>query len=269
MIVLWTVLALAALFLLVLVFNALWAGLRRPRPGSGQPPVPEAVRDEYARGLGRMISCATVSHRGEYDDTEFAKLRDTVRALFPRFHARAEYRVFGEDCWVYRIPGADGARAVMLMSHHDVAEAGDVGAWDHLPFSGEVADGAVWGRGAVDTKGPLYAELQAVEELLAEGWTPPCDFYLASSHNEEIAGDGIPPGRKVFSGKGRDLRLHSGRGGRGHRPAHAGYLPKMRHDRRPREGPLRPQLQGGGVRIPRRTGGQKRHPRYANGEVYG
>ena len=130
MIAIWTALALAALFLLTLVFNALRAGLRRPRPGSGQPPVPENIRDGYAHGLGRMIACATVSHRGAYDDAEFAKLRDTVRALFPRFHACAEYRVFGEDCWVYRIPGADGARAVMLMSHHDVAEAGDAGAWD-------------------------------------------------------------------------------------------------------------------------------------------
>lgn len=202
MIAIWTALALAALFLLTLVFNALRAGLRRPRPGSGQPPIPENIRDGYAHGLGRMIACATVSHRGAYDDAEFAKLRDTVRALFPRFHACAEYRVFGEDCWVYRIPGADGARAVMLMSHHDVAEAGDAGAWDHPPFSGEVADGAVWGRGAVDTKGPLYAEFQAVEELLAEGWTPPCDFYLASSHNEEIAGDGIPLAVKYFQEKG-------------------------------------------------------------------
>ena len=119
---------------------------------------------------------------------------------------------------MYRIPGADGARAVMLMSHHDVAEAGDAGGVGPSPFSGEVADGAVWGRGAVDTKGPLYAEFQAVEELLAEGWTPPCDFYLASSQREEIAGDGIPSGGKIFSGKGVTFDFILARGRSSPRP---------------------------------------------------
>lgn len=161
--------------------------------------------EEYARGLGRMVSCATVSHRDGYDAAEFLKLRAVVEALFPRFHARAQRMIFSDDCWVYRLRGADGGRAVMLMSHHDVAEAPDPEQWAHPPFSGDVADGAVWGRGTVDTKGPLYAELAALEELLAGGWTPPCDVYLASSHNEEIAGDGIPKAVEYF--KEQNIKL--------------------------------------------------------------
>lgn len=202
MIVLWCLLAVAGGFVFVLVCNALRAGWRRPKPGPGQPPVAQQAQTQYAQGLGRMLACATVSRKGRYDDAEFAKLRAVVRELFPLVHARAEFRVFGADCWVYRIPGADPARAVMLMSHHDVAEVPDAADWMHPPFSGAVADGAVWGRGAVDTKGPLYAEFQAVEELLASGWTPPLDLYLASSHNEEIAGDGIPLAVEYFQEKG-------------------------------------------------------------------
>lgn len=76
------------------------------------------------------------------------------------------------------------------MSHHDVVPA--EGEWKYPPFSGEIAEGSVWGRGTVDTKGSLFCFMQAVEELLAEGWKPECDVYLASSCTEEWGGDGAP-----------------------------------------------------------------------------
>lgn len=74
-------------------------------------------------------------------------------------------------------------------------------------------EGAVWGRGTVDTKGPLYAELKALEELLSEGWAPKCDVYLASSHNEEYAGDGIPKAAEWFRDKKIKLDLVLDEGG--------------------------------------------------------
>ncbi|MEG1890068.1 MAG: M20/M25/M40 family metallo-hydrolase [Clostridia bacterium] len=159
------------------------------------------MNPRYAAGLGRMLACATVSHQ-PYDDAEFAKLRAAVQALFPLFSAKAERRIFSDDCWVYRLPGRNADRAIMLMNHHDVAEVSNPAEWAHPPFGGEVFEEAVWGRGAVDTKGPLYAALQAIEELLCEGWQPPCDLYLASSHNEECAGDGIPTAVRWFTEQG-------------------------------------------------------------------
>lgn len=245
---LWVLLALLGLFALILTVNAVRAGLRRPKRPHIEAPVsnetsctPLHVSSEtgctqlhvspetgctqlhvspetasaYAEGLGRMLACATVSRKGEpHDDREFAKLRRTVEELFPLFHERAEKNHFGADCWVYRLPGRDHGRRIMLMSHHDVVDGGDPAGWKHPPFGGEVHDGAVWGRGAVDTKGPLYAEFQAVEELLAQGWEPPCDLFLASSHNEEFAGDGIPKAAEWFRQKGLrfDLILDEGGG---------------------------------------------------------
>ena len=73
------------------------------------------------------------------------------------------------------------------MSHQDVVEA--TGEWKYPPFSGQIAEGRIWGRGTMDTKGSLCAILEAVEELLREGFTPSCDVYVASSCNEEIMGD--------------------------------------------------------------------------------
>ena len=76
------------------------------------------------------------------------------------------------------------------MSHQDVVPA--EGTWSHAPFSGDIADAKVWGRGASDTKASLMAFFQAVEELLAAGYEPANDVYLSSSCTEEWAGDGAP-----------------------------------------------------------------------------
>ena len=72
-----------------------------------------------------MIKCQTISSREIYDDTEFAKLRAAVKELFPLLHERAEIKYFSEDCWVYKIPGRDESRNILLMSHHDAAATGE------------------------------------------------------------------------------------------------------------------------------------------------
>lgn len=157
--------------------------------------------NDYAPRLARMIRCKTVSVKGSYDDTEFARLRSVMEELFPLVHRRMERHIFSDDCWVYELKGRNPARSIMLMSHHDVVEA--EGNWKHPPFAAEIADGKLWGRGTVDTKTPLFAEFSALEELLAEGWEPPCNVFLASSHNEELGGDGIPKALEYF--RQRDL----------------------------------------------------------------
>ena len=77
------------------------------------------------------------------------------------------------------------------MSHQDVVEAG--GKWDHDPFSGDIDEtGRVWGRGTVDTKASLFCIFSALEELIASGYEPEGDVYIASSCTEEISGPGAP-----------------------------------------------------------------------------
>lgn len=76
---------------------------------------------------------------------------------------------------------------------------------------GEISDGKIWGRGTVDTKTSLFAELSAVEELLAEDFDPACNLYIASGHNEEIFGDGIHEAVKYFEKQGTNLNLSSTR----------------------------------------------------------
>lgn len=155
---------------------------------------------EYARRLQKLIVCRTISHKDSYDDTEFHKLRQTMEALFPLVHKHCHQETFGDDCWVYVLPGQKQDRNIMLMSHHDVVAA--EGAWHHPPFSGEIAEGKIWGRGTVDTKTSLFAIFSALEELLADGFVPECNVWIASSHNEEVAGDGIPLAARYFKEQG-------------------------------------------------------------------
>lgn len=155
---------------------------------------------QYAEGLQQMLQCKTISVKDSYDDTEFAKLREVVEKRFPLLHEKAQRQIFSQDCWIYKIPGKDHSRNIMLMSHHDVVAADE--SWTYDPFSGQIAEGKVWGRGAADTKGSLCAILFAMEELLAEGFQPEVNVYIGSSHNEELGGDGITSALSWFQEQG-------------------------------------------------------------------
>ena len=184
------------LFVEVLIINALRVKFTARKLTERKVYKTGAEQKEYAENLGEMIRCETVSKSESYDDTEFKKLRETVKKLFPTVHEKAEKMTFSDDCWIYKIKGKDESRNIMVMSHHDVVAV--TGEWSHPGFCGEIFDGALWGRGTVDTKTPLFSEFQALEELLNEGFIPECNVYLGSSHNEEIGGDGIPEALKYF-----------------------------------------------------------------------
>ena len=142
----------------------------------------------YAERLAKMIRCKTVSEKNDFKPEEFLKLRKVIAELFPLVTQKAEFTVFGDDAYLYKLKGKDETRNVMVMSHHDVVEA--TGDWQEEPFGGVIKDGKLWGRGTVDTKTPLFAEFSAIEELLFEGFEFPVNVYLFSSHNEETGGDG-------------------------------------------------------------------------------
>jgi carboxypeptidase PM20D1 len=80
---------------------------------------------------------------------------------------------------------------VLLAAHIDVVpvDAGSAGDWTHPPFEGIVADGFVWGRGAMDDKASLFCMLEAIEGLLAERFAPQRTVYLAFGHDEEVGGE--------------------------------------------------------------------------------
>ena len=189
MIILYVILAALAVLVGALLLNTALSA-RNARKLEGQHPTfTEEELELYGKTFSRMLQCATVSVQDRHDDTEFAKLRSVVEADFPLLHQKAERRILAEDCWMYKIPGKDQSRNILMMSHHDVVPAED--DWTMPAFDGIIKDGKVYGRGAADTKGSLCAILFGMEQMLREGITPPVNLYIVSSHNEELGGDGM------------------------------------------------------------------------------
>ncbi|HWS34884.1 MAG TPA: M20/M25/M40 family metallo-hydrolase [Actinoplanes sp.] len=86
---------------------------------------------------------------------------------------------------IARIPGADSSRGALLVHGHlDVVPA-DAAEWSVHPFSGEIKDGYLWGRGAVDMKDFDAMVLATVREWQRVGYTPPRDIVLAYTADEE------------------------------------------------------------------------------------
>jgi carboxypeptidase PM20D1 len=94
----------------------------------------------------------------------------------------------GRASLVVRIEGRDRqAPTLLLMGHTDVVPVNPAG-WQRDPFGGELVDGIVWGRGAIDNKSTVIGTLEAVEMLLAENFRPVRTVYLAYGHDEEVGG---------------------------------------------------------------------------------
>ena len=200
---------LALLLGIALVRTAL---IKAPPAPAYTPELTPAELDTAAQKLGDMIRVPTVSKAEDEDLTQFYKFHTVLEACFPLLHENLEKTVLNGTL-LYRWPGADPTqKPILLMGHQDVVPASDDG-WSVGAYSGEVKDGCVYGRGALDCKSTMYVELQAVEELLAEGFTPPCDVYLEYSINEETGGDGAAAAMRYLRDKGITLALVMDEGG--------------------------------------------------------
>lgn len=97
-----------------------------------------------------------------------------------------------DEAWglVARLPGTGGGRTLMLNGHLDVVPPGDLATWSADPYSGRVADGHVFGRGACDMKGGFAAALAALLALHRSDTRLAGDVLLAAVLGEEDGGLG-------------------------------------------------------------------------------
>lgn len=171
----------------------------------------QARIDEYSEKLSRMVQVETVSHRGQPEPEKFRAFHETMAELFPTvFEKMEKIDIDGNLLMKWKGKNPD-LEPIILTSHQDVVPA--EGTWKYPPFSGAIAEGKVWGRGAADIKGGVMCFYQACEELLREGYQPECDVYLGSSCTEEIGGDGAPKLCQWFKDQGIHLFLLSDEGG--------------------------------------------------------
>jgi acetylornithine deacetylase/succinyl-diaminopimelate desuccinylase-like protein len=138
------------------------------------------LRDEVTDLLQRLIRVDTTNPPG--NETAAAQLlRDYLEAngieceLIAREPERANL--------IARIRGGDGP-SLLFLGHTDVVLA-DPAEWSVPPFSGELRDGMVWGRGALDMKSEVAANAVAMASLAREGFRPSGDLIFAATADEE------------------------------------------------------------------------------------
>lgn len=143
--------------------------------------VTPALLDATQEHLQRLLRFVTVNPPGdEAPAVEYVAEVLRREGLRPTILESAP----GRSNLVCRIPGRDRQGPLLLASHIDVVEA-EHESWARDPFGGEIADGCIWGRGAVDMKGKIAMDLAAMTLLARSGVRPDRDVTMVVVADEE------------------------------------------------------------------------------------
>src|SRR6218665_2476765 len=136
-----------------------------------------------------MIQLPTVSAElDERGSTPFEEFVSLIAEQYPLVHEHLSLQRPTDLGLLFHLRGPGDGDPLVLMAHYDVVPVDESDDWTHPPFDGVIADGIVYGRGALDDKGPLIVVIEAVENLLASGFAPARDVYLSFGGNEETYG---------------------------------------------------------------------------------
>ncbi len=199
--ILWILLGLLGLFLaVVLIRTALFRPL--PEPKVDTAPM-EFDREKAVRDLQAMIRCRTVSDKNPVneDEKEFEKLMGLLPQMFPHIYETCTLHRPDPRALLFHWKGQEEGAPTVLMAHYDVVSV-EEDKWQKPAFEGIIEDGVLWGRGTLDTKGTFNGVLQAAETLIAKGFVPKKDIYLAFGGDEEINGNGAPAIVRWFEEQG-------------------------------------------------------------------
>ncbi len=147
-------------------------------------------QQKYIENLQKMIRIETVSDAKCGSPKEnFDRFHELLWEMFPHIKGVCKLKEFNGSL-LLRWKGSDSSQLpVLFMNHHDVVPAAPEG-WKYPPFSAEIAEGRIWGRGTLDDKGGLWAMFQAADELAEAGFVPSRDIYFETACNEETMGAG-------------------------------------------------------------------------------
>ena len=151
--------------------------------------------ERFIKNLSDAIKIPTIANRDEslVDWAPFDEFHALLEKSYPLMHEKLEKQIISTRSLLYHWKSEHPEKEpIALLSHQDVVPVtpGTEGDWKYPAYSGEVAEGFLWGRGAIDMKNHLIAVCEAVETLLEEGYVPERDVYLCFGHNEEVMAEG-------------------------------------------------------------------------------
>ncbi len=150
-------------------------------------PIPEMAIER----LEEAISIRTISFEDEadFDSTQFQKFNEFLAKNYPLLHEQSEHKVFSNFSHLYTIEGkSSNQEPILLMAHLDVVPIASPALWSVHPFTEGVKNDTIYGRGCIDDKSSLVSLLEAIEQLLSEGFEPQRTVYISLGHDEEIGG---------------------------------------------------------------------------------
>ncbi len=174
----------------VLLFNTFTLSSDQP---AYDAVAPVSVPDQAIDHFRTAVTFKTVSYtdRSRIDTAEFRKFQAFVRETYPLVDSLLDRKIFNHTLF-YTWPGTDPKKpGVVLMGHYDVVpvDSSTMDKWEAGPFSGDLIDNKIYGRGTLDDKINVIALLETAEMLLSEGFKPGQNIYLSFGHDEEIGGD--------------------------------------------------------------------------------
>ena len=181
----------------------------------GTPEKENVDAERCQEHLSKALAIPTISYpdKSKIDFTQFDKFHAFLEEAFPLIHKNLKKEVIQEASLIYHWKGTrDDLEPIALLAHQDVVpiSEGTEQDWEHEPFSGDIADGFVWGRGAVDMKNHVVAVLESVETLLEDGFEPERTVYLCFGHNEEVVASPNNGAKKISALlESRGVRLDS------------------------------------------------------------
>ena len=162
---------------------------------------------------GIKISTVSTGELGKFDYSTFETFKEYLKKSYPLVYQNTENFEVNKHALVFRLKGSNAKlQPIVFLSHIDVVSPGNAGVrntqenvfrlkdeplspmknvaedWDFSPFSGAVANGRIYGRGAIDMKGMLFSLMESMTHLIKNGFIPQRDIYLAFGFDEEVGG---------------------------------------------------------------------------------
>lgn len=169
--------------------------------------------------FSEAITYKTISWQdpSKMDSSEFFTFHDFLAEEFPLMDSLLEKQYINELTILYKWQGTDnGLKPVLFMAHQDVVpvDSAKLDLWEAPPFSGEVSEEYIHGRGTQDVKCQLMALHEAAECLLAKGYQPKRTMYFSFGHDEEIGGaEGAKKVAEYLEGNNIELEFLVDEGG--------------------------------------------------------
>ena len=143
--------------------------------------------------LSKAIQFKTISTSDNrlIDTAEFLAFHTFLKGAFPLVDKKLNLEKINKLSLLYQWEGTDKKLPpLLLMAHQDVVpiDSSSSKKWTFGPFSGTKSNGFIYGRGTLDVKSSLLGQLEAIEFLIKQGFSPKRTIYLAYGHDEETGG---------------------------------------------------------------------------------